>query len=98
MEIATAELSEIIEILLSGNPHGIFSAVVIVVVSFLCPDVKDHANGQEIEVRYGQANLKASEQEKRCCYFPDAWTVFFLDSISVTRFAPQSSRISGSTW
>ena len=88
---------EIIEILLSGDTHGVFFTVLVIVVSFLRPDIQDHADGQEVEVRNGQPDLQASEQEKRCRYFPGAGTTFFLDSMSVTRFSPQSSRISGST-
>ena len=62
--------SESVEILLSGNSHGIFFTVFVVVVPLFCPDVKDHADGQEIEVRHGQPDLQTSEQEKRRRYFP----------------------------
>ena len=52
---------------------------------------------QAIYMFYRQPNLQTAEQEKRRRYFPGAGIPFFLDSMSVTRFAPQSSRISGST-
>ena len=42
---------EIIEILLPGDPNGILLAVLVVVVPFLRPDIQNHADGQEIEVR-----------------------------------------------
>ncbi|MBQ1362117.1 MAG: hypothetical protein IIY43_03600, partial [Oscillospiraceae bacterium] len=53
--------SEIIEILLPGDTHGIFLTVFVIVVSFLRPDIQDHADGQEIEVRHGEPDLQASE-------------------------------------
>ena len=95
---ATAILSEGVEITLACNAHGVFLAVLVIVVAFLGPDVQNHSNGQKIEVRHGQPDLQTAKQEKRRCYFPGAGIPFFLDWISVTRFVPQRSRISGSTW
>ena len=72
-------MSEIIEILLPGSANGVLLSVLVVVVAFFRPDVQNHADGQEIEVGKGQADLQAAEQEKRRRYFPGAGIPFFLD-------------------
>ena len=72
-------MSEIIEILLPGSANGVLLAVLVVVIAFFCPDVQNHADRQEIEVGKGQADLQATEQEKRRRYFPGAGIPFFLD-------------------
>ncbi len=98
VKLGNIGLSEMIEIHLSCQPHRIPLTILDVVVSFFYPDIQDHADGQEIEIRHGQADLQTPEQEKRRGYFPGAGLSFFLESMSVTRLAPQSSMISGRIW
>ena len=89
---------ELVKILLPGNARLRLFAILVVVVTFLGPDIQNHADRQEIQIRHGQADFEAAQEEKRSGYLTGAGLPFFLDWISVTRFVPQRSRISGSTW
>ena len=89
--------SKRIEILLVRDPDRIHALIFHAVVPLLRPDVEDHADGQEVKVPDGNPGLKASQEEQRCRHFPATAFQFFLDSTSVMRLVPQSSKISGST-
>ena len=84
-----------IEISLRRFPNIINNLIFHRVIVFLRPNIQYETDGEEVEIRQGQTDLQTPEEEKRCSYFPVARTRFFLDSTSVMRLVPHSSRISG---
>ena len=68
-----------------------------VVVSLLRPDVQNQTDGEQVEIRDRNPDLHAPQQKQRRGQLTLGRSQFFLAFTSVNRFAPQRSRISGST-
>ena len=94
----SAGFSEPVKVRLYGGTHiDIPGFILFAVIAFLRPDVQHHANGEEIEIPYGNPDLRAPEEKQRRGYFPAALdrTFFLAGFTSVFRLLPHSSRISG---
>ena len=68
-----------------------------VVISLFGPDVEYETDGEQVEIRDRNPDLHAPQQKQRRGQLTLGRSQFFLALTSVNRFAPQSSRISGST-
>ena len=92
-------LLEAVEVFLRCFPDGTTRYFILhTVVCLLRPYIKDHADGEQVEVPDRDPDLHTSKQEERSRLLSAGRFLFFLLSTSVSRLSPQSSRISGSTW
>ena len=88
-----------IKIFLRRFPNGTARRFILhTVVCLLSPNIKDHTDGEQVEIPDGNPDLYTPEKEEGSRHLPVGPLLFFLLSTSVSRLSPQSSRISGSTW
>ena len=56
-------------------------SVLVVVVAFLSPDIQNHADRQEIQIRHGQADFEAAQEKQRSGYLAGAGLIILQSSM-----------------